>query len=71
MISSVFQQSLPNSSIKTEDDIRKMFPKVFSGLGMLGELYQTNLKEGTLPHSIYAPRTVAIPLRSKVKDKLL
>ena len=58
------------SSIKTENDICKMFPKVFSGLGMLGELYQTKLKERALPHSIYAPRTVAIPLRSKVKDEL-
>ena len=49
------------SSVKTEDDIRKMFPKVFSGLGMLGELYQTKLKEEALPHLIYAPRTIAIP----------
>ena len=47
------------SSVKTEDNIRKMFPKVFSGLGMLGEPYQIKLKEGALPHSIYAPRTVA------------
>ena len=58
------------SSIKTEDDIRKMYPKVFSGLWMLGELYQIKLKEGALPHSIYTPRTVAILLRSKVKDEL-
>ena len=49
------------SSVKTEDDIRKMFPKVFSGLGMLGELYQSKLKEEALPHLIYAPRTITIP----------
>ena len=58
------------NNIRTGDDIRKMFPKVFSGLGTMGEPYQIKLKEGALPHSIYAPRTVAIPLRSKVKDEL-
>ena len=58
------------NSVRTGDDIQKMFPKVFSGLGTMGEPYQIKLKEGALPHSIYAPRTIAIPLRSKVKDEL-
>ena len=47
-----------------------MFPNVFSGLGTLGEPYQIKLKEGAVPHSIYTPRSVAIPLRSKVKEEL-
>ena len=47
-----------------------MFPKTFSGLGMLGEPYQIKLKEEAVPHSIYTPRSVAIPLRSKVKEEL-
>ena len=57
-------------SIRTGDDIRRMFPNVFSGLGTLGEPYQIKLKEGAVPHSIYTPRSVAIPLRSKVKEEL-
>ena len=43
---------------------------MFSGLGTLGEPYQIKLKEGAVPHSIYTPRTVPIPLRDKVKEEL-
>ena len=58
------------SSIQTGDDIRKQFPKVFSGLGTLGEPYQIKLREGAIPHSIYTPRAVPMPLRDKVKKEL-
>ena len=57
-------------SIQTGDDIQKRFPKVFSGLGTLREPYQIKLKEGAVPHSIYTPRNVPIPLRDKVKEEL-
>lgn len=56
--------------VRVGDDIRKQFPKVFSGLGTLGEPYQIKLKERALPYSIYAPRTVPMPLRNKVKAEL-
>ena len=58
------------NSIQTDDDIRKQFPKVFSGLGTLGDPYQIKLKEGAVPYSIYTPRAVAMPLRDKVKEEL-
>ena len=58
------------SSIQTGDDIQKHFPKVFAGLGTLGEPYQIKLNKGAVPHSIYTPRNVPMPLRDKVKEEL-
>ena len=49
-------------------DIMKQFPSVFQGLGNLGEEYEIHLKPGATPHSLYAPRNVPLPLRSKVKE---
>ena len=51
-------------------DIWKQFPNVFSGLGNLGEEYQIKLKEGAVPHALYTPRNVPIPMRGKVKEEL-
>ena len=53
-----------------EVDFHNQFPKVFQGLGTLGEKYQIQLKEGTVPYAIYTPRHVAIPLRGKVREEL-
>ena len=53
-----------------ETDIPKKFPKLFEGLGNLGDPYKIQLKEDTKPHAIYAPRNIPIPLRSKVKQEL-
>lgn len=58
------------SSVRTGDNIREQFLKVFASLGTLGEPYQIKLKEGAVPHSIYTPRNVPIPLRDKVKVEL-
>ena len=52
------------------EDVRRQFPSVFHGLGTLGDPYQIKLKEGAIPHSIYTPRTVPLPLRGKVKEEL-
>ena len=52
------------------NDIRKQFPKVFSGLGNLGGEYQIKLKEGAVPHTLYTPRNVPIPMRGKVKEEI-
>ena len=35
-----------------------MFPKVFQGLGIMGEAYSIKLKPGAKPQAIYAPRNV-------------
>ena len=58
-------------TVKTESsDIEKQFPKVFSGLGTLGEEYEIKLKDNASPYAIYAPRNVPIPLRPKVQEEL-
>ena len=35
------------------DDLREQFPKVFTGLGKLGDEYFIKLKEGAIPYSLY------------------
>ena len=50
--------------------IQERFPKLFSGLGNLGEEYTIQLKEGAVPHALYTPRKVPIPLRDKVQEEL-
>ena len=51
-------------------DIRKQFSSVFQGLGNLGEEFEIYLKPDAAPHSLFSPRYVPLPLRSKVKDEL-
>ena len=46
------------------------YPKVFTGLGTMGEAYEIKLKPNAQPHAIYTPRQVPIPYRSKVKEEL-
>ena len=53
-----------------EDEIRTKFPSVFTGLGNLGEEYEIQLKPDAVPYCMYAPRHVALPLRSQVQQEL-
>lgn len=53
-----------------EVDFKKLFPKLFEGLGTLGEEYQIRLMEGAKPYALYTPRHVAFPLREKVREEL-
>ena len=53
-----------------EQSIKDRFPKVFNGLGTMGEEYTIKLQEGAKPHALYTPRNVPLPLRDKVKDEL-
>ena len=46
-------------------DAKGRFPKVFMGLGTLGEEYMIHLKEHTTPHALHTPRNVPLPLRDK------
>jgi len=50
--------------------IHKRFPKLFQGLGNLGEEYQIKLKLDATPFSLFTPRRVPLPLREKVKEEL-
>ena len=53
-----------------ENDIRKQFPKVFEGLGNLGEEFTIKLKPDATPHALFTPRHVPLPLRPQVEDEL-
>ena len=51
-------------------DIKACFPKVFNGLGTMGEEYTIKLQEGAKPHAIYTPRNVPLSLRDKAEKEL-
>ena len=46
------------------------FPKVFQGLGNLGDPYKIKLREAAKPYALYTPRNVLISLRQQVKEEL-
>ena len=52
------------------DNYKKQFPSLFKGLGNLGEPFEIHLKPGAIPHCIYTPRHVSLPLRQKMKQVL-
>ena len=58
------------TTIADESDIREKYQKVFQGLGTLGEEYTIQVKDGAVPHALFTPRNVPIPLREKVKEEL-
>lgn len=68
-------QSLPLlqqiAAVQASDEkFKKMFPKVFSGLGKLEGSYKIELAQGAVPYALSAPRRVALPLIDKVKSEL-
>ena len=50
--------------------IHNDFPKVFLGLGNLGEEYKISLNPNAEPFSLTAPRRVPLPLHKKVNHEL-
>ena len=52
------------------EEIRSRFKNVFSGLGTLGEEYTIQLQPDARPLALYTPRSVPMPLRSKVQEEL-
>ena len=50
--------------------VNESFPNVFQGLGNLGEPYEIQLKPDAKPWALYTPRTIPLPLRSKVQEEL-
>ena len=57
-------------TVCSEQEIQQRFPKVFSGLGTLGEPYVIKLKADAKPYALFTARNVPIPLRDKVRDEL-
>ena len=55
----------------SETEIHQRFPKVFEGLGNLGEEFEIKLKPDAVPHSLFTPRHVLLPLRPKVEQELM
>ena len=58
------------TSEEPESDIIKQYPKVFEGLGTIGDEYRIKIREDATPYSLFVPRNVPIPLRPKVKVEL-
>ena len=54
----------------TEAHFRSTYPDVFTGLGQLKGEYKIKLKDNVTPYVLSAPRRVAIPLWTKVKEEL-
>lgn len=50
--------------------IQEWFPKLFTGLGNPGEEYTIQLKEGAVPHALYTPWKIPIPIRDQVQEEL-
>ena len=50
--------------------ILENFPKVFQGLGNLGEPYEISLKPNAVSHALFTARRVPLPRRAQVKVEL-
>ena len=50
--------------------VKESFPNIFQGLGNLGEPYEIQLKPDAKLWALYTPRTIPLPLRSKVQEEL-
>ena len=57
-------------SASCETDIHQRFPKVFEGLGNLGEEFEIRLKPDATPYALFTPRHVPLPLQPKVEQEL-
>ena len=56
--------------ISTDLDVKRDFPKLFTGLGLFPGEYRIRLKEGADPVALSSPRRVPIPLMPAVKAEL-
>ena len=59
-----------DSTTSSDLHIHERFPKLFKGLGNLGEEFHIKLKPDAKPHALFTPRHVALPLRAKVEQEL-
>ena len=56
--------------MQTKADLIQRFPKVFKGLGNLGDEFAIKLKPDAKPFALSTPRNIALPLRPKVAQEL-
>ena len=52
------------------DQYRKEFPELFTGLGRMKNVYTIRLQENAQPLAITAPRRVPLPVKEKVQEEL-
>lgn len=50
--------------------VQEQYPQVFNGLGTFGDEYEIKIKENAKPFSLYSPRSLPLPYRSKAKTEL-
>jgi len=58
------------NTVRSEKDLRRQFPKLFSGLGKLQGEYRIELRSDAKPFALTTPRRVAIPMLPKVRAEL-
>ena len=56
--------------MQTKADITQQFPKVFKGLGNLGDEFKIKLRPDAKPFALSTPCNIALPLRPKVAQEL-
>jgi len=57
-------------TLQSKSNIIHHFPKVFKGLGNLGDEFEIKLKPDVKPYALSTPRNIALPLRPKVAQEL-
>lgn len=50
--------------------LKKTYPKLCSGLGVIKQLYAIKLQPNAVPFLLKTPRRIPLPLRCKVKEEL-
>ena len=63
-------ETAEHSETAVDTTYMQRFPKVFQGLGNLGEEFTIQLKPDANPHKLFTPRNVPLPLRPKVEEEL-
>ena len=51
-------------------DSLKQFPKLFTGLGKMPEVFKITLAKGTQPYRLFSPRPIPSGLREKAKKEI-
>ena len=54
-----------------KEEIQAEYPKLFQGLGTLGEPYSIKVRQDAKLYTLYTPRNIPIPMRTKVKEGLI
>ena len=57
-------------SRRIEQEVKKIYPYLFKGLGELEGEFSIKLTPGSAPYAITTPRRVVLPLMPKVKEEL-